>query len=163
STFRFTARFGRHSGPPDAGPRLPPVDLRGLRVLVVDDNATNRLILEEWLRGWGTEPTVVADGLTALNSLWRAVAVGRPSGLVLPDGRLAGVDGLALAAEVAQNPELTGSRIVLLTSEDQPASLARKRELGIAAVATKPIQQEELHDTVCRVLARTASGPAVPC
>jgi PAS domain S-box-containing protein len=154
STFRFTARFGLQPHAP-ACPAPPLIDLRGLRVLIVDDNATNRLILEEWLRTWQTEPTAVGDGLTALNTLWRAVAQGRPYGLVLLDGRMPGVDGLALAAEIARSPQLAPCRIVLLTSEDQPASLVRPRELGISAVARKPIQQEELLETVYRVLARS--------
>jgi PAS domain S-box-containing protein len=160
STFRFTARFGRQADGAAAPPSRPRVDLRGLRVLIVDDNATNRLILEEWLRGWQTEPTAVGDGLTALNTLWRAVALGRPYSLVLLDGRMPGVDGLALAAEISQSPQLADCRVILLTSEDQPGGLARRRELGIAAVARKPIQQEELLETAQRVLSRTLpDGP----
>jgi PAS domain S-box-containing protein len=155
STFRFNARFDQQPHAPEdrAGPPL--AALHGLRVLVVDDNATNRLILEEWLRGWQIEPTTVADGLTALNALWRAVAVGQPYALVLLDGRMPGVDGLALAGKISQSPELAACRIVLLTSEDHPGSLARHRERGIAAVVTKPIAQEELLETVSRVLSRT--------
>src|SRR4029077_7849659 len=106
STFRFTTRFGRQPHPPGLPAGPPVVDVRGLRVLVVDDNATNRLILQEWLRGWQTEPLAVADGLTALNTLWRGVAMNRPYAVVLLDGRMPGVDGLALAAEISQSPEL---------------------------------------------------------
>jgi PAS domain S-box-containing protein len=155
STFRFTARFGLQPEAAAAVPRPPAVDLRGLRVLIVDDNATNRTILEEWLRGWETEPAAVGDGLTALNTLWRAVALGRPYSLVLLDGRMPGVDGLTLAAEIARSPQLADTRVILLTSEDQPGGLAWQRELGIAPVARKPIQQEELLDTACRVLSRS--------
>ena len=157
SIFRFTARFGVQPQPPADLLHLPPADLRGLRVLIVDDNATNRLILEEWLRGWQTEPTAVGDGLTALKTLWRAVALRQPYALALVDGRMPGLDGLALAAEIAHTPELAECRIILLTSEDRPDSLTRQREAGIAAVARKPVQQEELLETVVRVLSR--SGP----
>jgi CheY-like chemotaxis protein/HPt (histidine-containing phosphotransfer) domain-containing protein len=153
STFRFRACFGRQ--PHHASAEPPLVDLHGLRVLIVDDNATNRLILQQWLRGWQMEPTAVADGLTALNTLWRGVALNRPYAVVLLDGRMPGVDGLALAGEISQSPELAKSRIVLLTSEDHPGSLARHRELGIAAVAMKPIQQGELLDTLYRILSRS--------
>jgi PAS domain S-box-containing protein len=153
STFHFTARFGLQPHSPTPPPR-PLVDLRGLRVLIVDDNATNRLILEEWLRGWQTEPTAVSDGLTALNTLWRAVALGRPYSLVLLDGRMPGVDGLTLAAEISRSPQLAGCRVILLTSEDHHGGLARQRDLGIAAVARKPVQQEELLNTTYRVLSR---------
>src|SRR5262249_25159879 len=108
STFAFTARFGLQADLPAPGPAPPPPppDLHRLRVLSGDDNATNRLILEEWLRGWHTEPTGVGEGLAALNLLWRAASLGRPYGLVLLDGRMPGVDGLALAAQIAQSPQL---------------------------------------------------------
>jgi PAS domain S-box-containing protein len=160
SIFRFTARFGVQPQPPADLRRLPRVDLRGLRVLIVDDNATNRLILEEWLRGWQTEPTAVADGLTALKTLWRAVALCRPYSLALVDGRMPGLDGLALAAEIAHTPELAECRVILLTSEDRPEGLTRQREAGIAAVVRKPVPQEELLETMVRVLSR--SSPEQP-
>lgn len=140
STFRFTARFGLQPHLPAAYSPPSPVDLSGLRVLIVDDNATNRSILQEWLRGWETEPTTVGDGLTALNALWRAVALGRPFGLVLLDGRMPGVDGMALAAEISQNPELAECPLILLTSEDRPGRLARPQEARVAAVLRKPIR-----------------------
>ena len=72
STFAFTARFGRQPHPPEPAPAQPPVSLHDLPVLVVDDNATNRHILEEWLRGWQMEPTAVGDGLAAMDALWHA-------------------------------------------------------------------------------------------
>jgi CheY-like chemotaxis protein len=155
STFRFTARFGLPPHASGANPCPPPADLRGLRVLIVDDNATNRLILEEWLRGWQTESTAVGDGLAALNALWRAAALRRPYALAFVDGRMPGVDGLALAAEIARSPELAECRVILLTSEDRPEGPVRRRELGIAAVARKPIQEEELLAAVSRVLSQS--------
>jgi PAS domain S-box-containing protein len=153
STFRFTARFGLQ--PPSTAPRPPLAEMQGRRVLIVDDNATNRLILADWLRGWGTEATAVGDGLTALNALWQAVAVGRPYALALLDGRMPGVDGLTLAGEIARSPQLAGCRVVLLTSEDRPEGLTSQRELGIAAVLRKPIRQEELVETMARALSRS--------
>ena len=100
STFCFTARFGRQ--PPGSEPvaARPPAQLRDLRVLIVDDNATNRRILEEWLRSWRMEPAAVGDGLAALNALWRALSLGRPYALVLLDARMPDTDGLALAAQL---------------------------------------------------------------
>jgi PAS domain S-box-containing protein len=154
SLFRFTCRFGVQSSA-TLQSRPSPVEFSGLRVLVVDDNATNRVILEQWLRSWETEPTAVGDGLMALNTLWRGVALGRPYSLALLDGRMPGVDGLALAGEIARSPQLAQCRVVLLTSEDRPANLIRQRELGIAAVLRKPLQQEELVETISRVLSRS--------
>ncbi len=150
SVFRFTAEFGRAPGAAAARPRS---DLSGLRVLVVDDNETNRLILEEWLRGWEVEPTAVPDGLSALNALWQALSQGSPFAVVLLDSRMPGIDGPTLAAQIRRSPPLSGCPIILLTSEDQPADRDRLRELGLAAVVTKPVPEEELFATVCRVLA----------
>ncbi len=157
STFRFTPRFGRQPHPADANGEAALVDFRGLRVLVVDDNAANRVILEGWLRGWRTEPTTVADGLHALNALWRGVALGRPYSVAILDGRMPGVDGLALAAEISHSPELADCRLILLTSGEHPGGVAR-RQAGIAAAAMKPIQQEELLDAIRRVLRKDEGG-----
>ena len=154
STFRFTARFGLQPDQPDRPLVRPLVELQGLRVLIVDDNATNRQILEGWFRGWRTEPTVVADGLEALDALWRASASGRPFPLVVLDARMPGIDGLALAERILQSPELSPTRIILLTSDDLHGEVARFRELGIAAYAMKPVQQEELLEIIYRVLSR---------
>jgi PAS domain S-box-containing protein len=158
STFRFTAGFGLQPHPPGGPPERPLADLHGLRVLVVDDNATNRQILEEWLRAWHTEPTAVADGLEALDALWTAVSLGRPFALALLDVRMPGIDGLAVAERVLRSRSLSGCRIILLTSEDRHGDLARYRALGIAACAMKPVQQEELLELIYRVLSRPDSA-----
>ena len=157
STFRFTAEFGSQPDPPGGPHERPLVDLHGLRVLVVDDNATNRQILEEWLRGWHTEPLAVADGFKALDALWSAASFGRPFAMVLLDARMPGTDGLTVAESIRQNPVLSKCRIVLLTSEDLHGDIARYRELGIAAYAMKPIPQEELLEIIYRVLSRPES------
>jgi CheY-like chemotaxis protein len=160
STFAFTARFGRQ--PPGSEPvaARPPAQLRDLRVLVVDDNATNRRILEEWLRSWRMEPAAVGDGLAALNALWRALSVGRPYALVLLDARMPDTDGLALAAQLREQAELAATRIILLTSGDRPGDLVRSRELRVEAHLFKPVQQEELLEAIYRVMSR-ADGEAV--
>jgi CheY-like chemotaxis protein len=160
STFAFTARFGRQ--PPGSEPvaARPPAQLRDLRVLVVDDNATNRRILEEWLRSGRMDPATVGDGLAALNALWRAHSLGRPYALVLLDARMPDTDGLALAAQLRSQAELASTRIILLTSGDRPGDLARSRELRVDAHLSKPVQQEELLEAIYRVMSR-ADGEAV--
>jgi PAS domain S-box-containing protein len=166
STFRFTASFGRSTGPPPGSPERPLACLRGLPVLVVDDNATSRQILETWLRGWQTAPTAVADGLMALDALWRAGDSGHPFGLVLLDARIPGTNALALAAKIRQNPALSSSKIILLTSDDHFGDVARFRDFGVAAHLMKPIHQEELLEAIYRVLSRPpldkAEGRATP-
>ena len=157
-----------------AGESLEPVAtepsrlLRDLPVLIVDDNATNRRILEEWLRRWKLDPAVAGDGAAAMKALWLGVALGRPYPLVPLDARMPDMDGLAPAAIIRQRAELSGSRIVLLTSGDRPGDLARLRELRIDAHLLKPVQQDELLETIYRVIGRTgdevppAAGPPNP-
>jgi CheY-like chemotaxis protein len=156
STFAFTARFGLQPRPPETTPASPPVVLRDLPVLIVDDNATNRHILEEWLRGFAMEPTVAGNAATAMDVLLRGVAQGRPYPLVLLDGRMPDIDGLALAAMIRQQAELSATRLILLTSGDRPGDLARARQLGIRANLLKPLQQRELMETILRVMGHTA-------
>ena len=159
STFGFTIRLHRPLLQPDHAAARAPAELHGLRVLVVDDNATSRRTLEEWLRGWQTEPRVVADGTTALDELRRAAAVGRPFALVVLDSRLPGTDALALAAEILRTPDLAAGGVLLLTVEDQARELRRYQELGIAACVMKPVGEDELLDALCR--ARSLPSPVV--
>jgi two-component system, sensor histidine kinase and response regulator len=154
STFAFTAHFGRQSHPPDPVPAQPPVSLSDLPVLVVDDNATNRHILEEWQRGWQMDPTAVGDGMAAMDALWHRAANGRPYALVLLDARMPGADGLTVAAMIRERAELAATRIILLTSGERPGDPARFRELRIDAQLLKPVQQDELLETIYRVMSR---------
>jgi len=160
STFTFTAHFGRQPHPAEPVAALPPVSLRGLSVLVVDDNATNRHILEEWLRGWQMEPAAVGDGVAALDALWDAASAGRPYALVLLDARMPDTNGLTLAARIRKRAELAATRIILLTSGDRPSDLARARELRVDAHLLKPVQPDELLETIYRVMSR--NGGALP-
>ena len=158
STFAFTARFGQHPQPAEPA-AVPPPDRSGVRlhnlpVLVVDDNATNRHILVEWLHGWQMQPAAVGDAAAALDALCQAVARGQPYSLVLLDARMPEVDGLTLAGQIRQQRELSATRIIMLTSGDRPGDLARLRELRVDAHLLKPIQQDELLETICQVMAR---------
>src|SRR5262245_58048383 len=160
STFRFTARLHQPLLQPDRAAARAPAGLHALPVLVVDDNETSRGALEGWLRGWGTQPTGVGDGPAALEVLREAAAAGRPFALVVLDSRLRGDEALALAAHVRQAPELAGTGVVLLLTEDQPRELIHSQELGIAACVVKPVVEEELLDAVCR--ARSLPSPTEP-
>jgi signal transduction histidine kinase/CheY-like chemotaxis protein len=160
STFAFTARFGRSPHQPEPAPAQPPVLLHDLPVLIVDDNVTNRQILGAWLRGWRMKPATAGDGLAALDALWHGAACGRPYALVLLDARMPDVDGLALAAQIRQRDELSAARIILLTSGDRPGDLARSRELRVDAHLLKPVQPDELLETIYQVMSRTAEEGA---
>ena len=158
STFVFTARFGRQPNPPQTPALRPPVWVHNLPVLLVDDNRTNRHILEECLRGWQMEPVAVGDGLSALNALWHGAASGRPYALVLLDARMPDTDGLTLAAKIRERTELSATCIILLTSGERPGDPARIRELRIDAHLLKPVEQDELLETIYQVLSRANEG-----
>jgi two-component system sensor histidine kinase/response regulator len=161
STFAFTARFGRQPHQPEQVHVPPPVLLHNLPVLVVDDNATNRRLLQEWLRGWQMKPVAVGDGLAALDALWHGAACGRPYAIVLLDARMPDTDGLALAIQIRQRAELSATRIIVLTSGDRPGDVARFREQRVNAHLLKPLQQDELLATIYQVMSRP-NGDAPP-
>jgi PAS domain S-box-containing protein len=150
STFAFTARFRSRTALPDT--LAAESHVSGLPVLVVDDNETNRLVLEEWLRDYSIEPTSASDGASAMAALWHGMAQGRPYPLVLLDGHMPDIDGLALAAKIRQQDELSKTRIILLTSGDRPDDLTWARQLRITASLLKPVQQRELKETILRVM-----------
>ncbi len=158
STFAFTAQFGRQPQPPVLNAAGPPIQLYNLPVLIIDDNATNCLILEQWLRNWQMQPVAVGDGVAALDTLCDASTRGRPFRLVLLDARMPDTDGLELAGKIRERPELSATRIVLLTSGDMPSNLARLRELRIDAHLLKPAQQDELLETIYHVMNQATSG-----
>jgi two-component system, sensor histidine kinase and response regulator len=163
STFAFTARFGRQ---PDLSEPLtvaPPVSLQNLPVLVVDDNSTNRHILQEWLRAWQMKPETVGDGIAAMDALWHGIARGSPYPLVLLDARMPDTEGLALAAKMRERAELAGTRIILMTSGERPGDLARLRDLRVSAHVLKPLHQQELLETIYQVMSRApAAGGGLP-
>jgi PAS domain S-box-containing protein len=157
STFHFTAAFGVQQNPvPGLAVPAEPEELHGLRVLVVDDNATNRRILEEMLGNWGARPTVVDSGPAALDALERAREAGAPFRLILLDARMPGMDGFKLAGQIrAQFPTVSqegGAILMMLSSAGRPGDASRCRELGITEVLTKPIRQANLARAVLKAL-----------
>src|SRR5262249_16871811 len=136
-----------------------PAELHGLPVLIIDDNATSRQTLLEWLLAWRTEATAVEDGSAALDALRQAAAAGRPFALVVLDSHLPGTDALALAGQIHQTPELSVGGVLLLAVEDQAWELNHCHEQGFAACVMKPVVEEELLDAICR--ARSLPSPVV--
>ncbi|MBM4092225.1 MAG: response regulator, partial [Planctomycetes bacterium] len=157
STFRFTARLGvSASGPEPVAPRRRVV-VEGTRVLVVDDNATNRRILFEMLTNWRMEPTVVAGVSDALLCLREAHELKRPFGLVLTDANMPVMDGFALAERIKQDRELGSTLIMMLTSGGRPGDVTRCEELGVSAYLLKPVKQSELFDAIALALGITSA------
>jgi CheY-like chemotaxis protein len=155
STFSFTARFAVGTKPPlrvAAGP----TDLTDVKTLIIDDNATNRLILREILARWGAVAAEVDSGEPGLAELLRAKRAGSPYSLVLLDRRMPGIDGFEVAQRVAQDPDLAGTIILMLTSDNRAGDVARGRELGVAAYLVKPVKRAELLEAIQEARAGTA-------
>lgn len=156
STFSFTAQFGRQPNPQAATAAAPNSLLHGLRVLVVDDNATNRQVIEQWLSVWGMDATTAGDGMAAMDALWHAVAAGRPYRLLLIDARMPDDAGLEVATKIRTRAELSDTRVILLTSGDRSGDGARFRDLRVDGHLLKPLQQHELLETIITVTSRSA-------
>jgi PAS domain S-box-containing protein len=152
STFHFTARLELQKVNPSSLLPRRSVSLKGLPVLVVDDNATNRRILSEVLQNWSMKPTLADNGWTALNLLEEAAARGQPFSLVLLDVCMPEMDGFEVAARIREHSDLAGSTLLMLSSSDRNADIARCRELGVETYLTKPIKQSELMEAITRLL-----------
>ncbi len=144
STFWFTVELVRQPDGASAAAPLPEVDLSGCRVLVVDDNDTNRRLLSALLPAWGCLAADAASGPAALDLLRRAAAEGNPFEVALLDMNMPGMDGETLGRLIATDPALPGIRLVMLTSVALRGETDRVREAGFDAYLTKPIKQAHL-------------------
>jgi PAS domain S-box-containing protein len=150
TAFHFTVWLGRGKQTKQATPEL--ANLEGLAVLVVDDNFTNRRILEEMLTAWRLKPALAESARNAMSSLDKALGAGVPFPLVLVDANMPEVDGFALVEQIRRNPGLAGANIMMLTSASQNGDAARCRELGVARYLIKPIGQSELLDAILQAV-----------
>jgi CheY-like chemotaxis protein len=151
--FCLSLPFEIRSEAPVATLRRELKDLRGLDVLVVDDNATNRKILEEILSTWGMKPRLVDGGFAALEALDSALVAGKPFSLALIDFQMPDLDGFGLAERIKARPELGTTLIMMLSSVGHRGDAIRFRELGVASYLTKPVRQTILLDAMLSVLA----------
>jgi signal transduction histidine kinase/CheY-like chemotaxis protein len=163
STFHFTARLGIAENAKESSFGTI-ADLRGIRVLIIDDNATNRRILHEMVARWQMVPQTADSGPAALAKLEAASAAGQPFRLILLDEQMPGMSGLEVIEHVRANPGLRGATILMLTSADQSSSAARCRELSVDMYLIKPIKPTELLAMIRRALqgTRTQTVARVP-
>jgi PAS domain S-box-containing protein len=160
SRFHFTAHFGLQKVPARTIVPRDPLTLRDMRVLVVDDNATNRQILLKMLANWRTKPTAVESGAKAIISLREAQGLGRNFPLILLDAQMPEMDGFALAECIKRNPEWGAATIMMLSSAGQRGDGKRCREIGVAAYLTKPVRQAELLDAILAALGTSPTKEA---
>lgn len=138
-----------------------PQVLHGVKVLIVDDNRTNRRILDGLLRHWKMRPTTVEDAEQAMDKLLAAYEIDEPYDLILTDMHMPKMDGFDLVQWIREKPELVTSTIMMLTSGGHGGDAQRCEEFGVAAHLLKPIRQSELREALIRVIsARGQEKPA---
>ncbi len=160
SCFGFTVAFepAALEMPRPIEPTLPD----GLRVLAVDDNATNRRVLTSLLQGWSLQPDAASCAAEALTMLTKATAEGRGYGLVITDVHMPGMDGFEFVEKLRQLPHAAASTpVVMLSSVEQGGDKRRSRLSGVAAFVTKPVRREELRSVVASSLT-ASSHPEAP-
>jgi signal transduction histidine kinase/DNA-binding response OmpR family regulator/HPt (histidine-containing phosphotransfer) domain-containing protein len=157
SEFFFFARF-RKAAESSLSPIVPRMNLKGLRVLVVDDNETNREILEGQLNVWGMRARAACGGHEALSLLGAGLEEGAPFDIAILDYNMPEIDGLELAGMIKQNPSLSNTRLILLSSIGIRGDGRKARETGISGYLTKPIRQSVLFDCIATVAGQQEIG-----
>jgi len=154
STFFFTMPL--EEAPPEEGQKTvsrPPIDMQGLNILVVDDNATNRLILRETLLQWECVVTEAASGEEALKALDKAKK-GKPFHIAILDCQMPGMDGFTLAQKIRDNPKFASLKILLLTSESRNSDRRRAKNIDLTGYLIKPVKRQELKESIQASLGR---------
>jgi signal transduction histidine kinase/CheY-like chemotaxis protein/ligand-binding sensor domain-containing protein/HPt (histidine-containing phosphotransfer) domain-containing protein len=157
TTFWFTARLGRSAR------ALPKRNRRhdalvGVRVLVVDDNSTNRRVLAGQLELYRTEIVCAPDAHSGLEMMREAATAGRPYDVALLDFHMPDCDGLELGRRINADPELKDTRLILLTSSGQRGEARQCAELGFAGYLLKPIARQDLVDCILLVMSTTGAA-----
>jgi signal transduction histidine kinase/DNA-binding response OmpR family regulator len=156
STFRFEIPFAPADAP--VATPIPKDALSGLRVLIVDDNATNRRVFDHYVASWGMQPTVAGDADAAFSELERAAREGTPYAVALLDFNLPGKTGLELARAITAEPALRDTRLILLTSSGQHA--ADDPAAGIDCSLSKPVHRSRLREAISRAVVTGGPAPA---
>ena len=161
ATFTFDVHLGAAVAPELTMP--PPADLRGVRALIVDDNASNCLIMKRLCAAWGMESDAASLGPEALQRLHVAAAHGEPYDVAVLDLYMPGMNGFELAETIKADPGLMNTHLVLLTAFGARGHGHRAREAGIAAYMSKPVRAAQLLECLSSVLAGAAGvDPHVP-
>ena len=160
STFHFTMGLPAAVPVADHEPIWPTEQLQQVRVMVVDDNDTNRRILDVMLKKWGMRPDLAESGAKALQLARQSMQQRDPYRLVIVDRHMPGMDGFEVMAQLRKEPDGCPSALMMLTSGDQPQDSRRCQELGVREYAIKPVSQMELLRLVFSALGN-ATGKSV--
>jgi PAS domain S-box-containing protein len=151
SEFWFTSRFHKQAAREHT--LTVPAEIHGVRMLIVDDNATNRDVVTTQLCAWGVWSDEVADGPAGLLALRAAVDSGNPYAAAILDMQMPGMDGAELARAIKTDPALASTVLVLMTSLGNRSDGPEMQKLGFAACLIKPVRQSDLFDCLSTVLA----------
>ena len=152
STFWFTVVLQKQAEQAGAAERLPMADIRGQRILVVDDNAVNRQVVTAYLRLWKCRSYEAADAHSALELMYTAVAAGDPFSIAILDMQMPGMDGEQLGMAIKQAPALCDCTMVMMTSVGRRGDVWRLKEIGFAGYLPKPVKQSHLYGCLAAVL-----------
>jgi CheY-like chemotaxis protein len=159
ATFWFTARFEKQApGVPVSSSVATASGMTGVRVLIVDDNATNRMLLMSLLDQWGCRYQTAVDGESSLALLDEAATKGDGFRIALIDHQMPGMDGLELGRRIKGNPRLEATMMVMMASLFQKGDAAIIDEIGFDGYLAKPVRQSHLHGCLSQLLGRTAAG-----
>ena len=158
SCFYFSMRAGIADdvGPAAAGPREA---LDGLRVLIAEDNPTNRTILHNQVTGWGMSDGSAEHGVQALDMLRAAVTRGVPYDLAIIDMKMPGMDGIELARAIKADPALSGVPLIMLSSILSPGEVGSARDAGIVTYLSKPVRQTDLRRAISEAVGASPQTP----
>jgi two-component system, sensor histidine kinase and response regulator len=137
-------------------------DLRGLRVLVVDDNETNRKIVHHQLISWGMSNGSAEDGQEALKKLRSVAERGEPYDLAILDMQMPEMDGLELAKKIKSDSSISSTKLVIMSSVGRRGDAEEARQAGIEAYLTKPVRQSQLYDALATVMSKPEEEAAAP-
>ncbi len=161
STFRFVAQFEKQAAAAViAHTPAPRTDLHNLRVLIVDDNATNRKILTHQTASWGMIPIEAENGTAALQMLRQSIKNGEPFDVALLDLMMPEMDGFELAQAIKADARISAVRLALMPSYGSRGDGQKAHEIGIAAYLMKPVKQSQLFDCLATVMGESAISPA---
>jgi two-component system sensor histidine kinase/response regulator len=152
SVFDFTALFGISSAVLATPRSVPDNRLSGLRVLVVDDNATNRRILDGILSSWGMRPSMAASAAQALEIVSSTSGTLESFALIITDLRMPEMDGLQLVERIRELPSLKAVTVLMLSSLSNAEDLRRARDLGVSFYLTKPVRRSALLSAITEAL-----------
>jgi two-component system, sensor histidine kinase and response regulator len=161
--FYFTSRFKVLDKRPESGPMVPMEALNGLRILVVDDNRTNRRILQGFLTRWGAQPRCTESAEQGLSELIAASKGEQPYQLLLTDMHMPDMDGFGLVEQIRHNPDLSPVTVIMLTSSGHRGDVERCHELGILSYLYKPVRKRELLAAILSALGQhQTASPLLP-